>query len=349
MNLDDIHLYNDVDQSDMLSELLGLPDQLQRGYSAAKSFPLTAESPQHVVICGMGGSAIGGDLVAAYVEPFCKVPITVNRDYDLPAWVNGRQYLVVGSSHSGNTEETISAYKQAVARGCQTVAISTGGAIASIAKDFDRAAWRFDHTGQPRAAVGYSFALLLALLEKAGLIPDQTGEVEQAVKSMADFLETIRPNVEIVKNPAKRQAGQLIDRLPIFFGSGLMVPVTKRWKGQVGELAKSAASAETLPEACHNTLSGIDHPDTILQRTTAIFIRSSFDHPRNQLRSKLTHQAYLKAGIGIDTFNVPGKTRLSQLWNAILFGDFLAYYLAIAYGVDPTPIPNIAELKKAMS
>jgi len=275
--------------------------------------------------------------------------VIVNRNYDLPGWASGADTLVVGSSHSGNTEETISAYTQAVSRGCQTLALSTGGKISEMAKDFGNPAWSFDHYGQPRAAVGFSFANLLILLEKCDLIPSQRLEIDTAVKSMREYLSKIEPHVEVVKNPAKRQAGQLIDRLPILFGAGFLAPVTKRWKGQLAELAKTTSLAEALPEADHNTLSGIDNPDTILHRTTAIFLRSDLDHPRNQLRSKLTHDAFLKAGIGVDVFKAPGESSLSQLWNAILFGDFLAYYLAIAYGVDPTPIPNIAELKKSLS
>lgn len=348
MNLDDFHLYNDIDQSDMLGEICGLSSQLDKGYALAQELDFSMKRPTAILICGMGGSAIGGDLLASYLAALSSMPIFVNREYTLPKWVYGPDFLVIASSHSGNTEETISAYKHALKNSCQTLALTTGGELARLARELQQPLWTFEHAGQPRAAVGYSFAFLLAVMEKLGTIRSQADEIEQAVRSMREQAALIEPNVEVVKNPAKRQAGQLIDRIPIFFASDMMAPVARRWKGQISELAKAVAIAEILPEADHNTISGIDFPVAIFEKATAIFIRSGFDYPRNQLRSKLTQKAYLQSGIGIDTYNAPGDTRLAQMFNAILFGDFLAYYLAIAYGVDPTPIPHIAEFKKVL-
>jgi len=135
----------------------------------------------------------------------------------------------------------------------------------------------------------------------------------------------------------------------VVLGSGLLAPVARRWKGQISELAKAWGQFEALPEADHNTLAGIENPEAMLTNTLVIFLRTGSDHPRNQLRSELTQRSFMVAGLGTDFYVAKGSTRLAQLWTTLHFGDYSAYYLAIAYGVDPTPIPAISGLKAAMS
>ena len=164
MNLDDFAAFSPLDPQGMLAHIDGLPNQLQNAWELGYSLALPEwENISRVLIAGMGGSAIGADILAAYTAPLCPVPVFVHRNYNLPSWAKGASTLVITSSHSGNTEETLSAYEQANANGCRILAMSTGGKLAQAANKDQVPLWQFVHKGQPRAAVGFSFGLLLQL------------------------------------------------------------------------------------------------------------------------------------------------------------------------------------------
>lgn len=350
MNLDDTSRIETLDSVNMLAEIDGLPDQLEKAWRLGFEQYLPHMSGiTQVLVAGMGGSAIGADLLAAYVEPLSTVPLIVQRDYTLPAWAKGKHTLVIASSHSGNTEETLSVFEQSQKAGCQLLVITTGGTLASLAAEAGIPVWKFEHHAQPRAAVGFSFGLLLALFVRLGFVLPQDSEIADALTAMREQQATLHAAVPAVKNPAKRQAGQMMGRSVVVLGSGLLAPVARRWKGQISELAKAWGQFEALPEADHNTLAGIENPDAMLTNTLVIFLRTGSDHPRNQLRSELTQRSFMVAGLGTDFYVAKGVTRLAQLWTTLHFGDYTAYYLAIAYGEDPTPIPAISGLKAAMS
>jgi glucose/mannose-6-phosphate isomerase len=302
-----------------------------------------------VVIAGMGGSAIGADLLTAYITPLCPVPVFVHRDYDLPSWARGPETLVIASSHSGNTEETLSSFQKAQENGCRRLAICTGGKLASQAAESGTPVWTFNHRGQPRAAVGYSFGLLLALFSRLGLIPDQSEEVAVAVQAMRRQHEELRVETPVVRNSCKRMAGQLMERFVVVMGAGILAPVARRWKGQISEVAKAWAQFEFLPEADHNTLAGILNPEETLQRLAVIFLRAKSEHPRNRLRNELTRKTLMLEGISTDFVDAQGDTPLAQMWTALHYGDYTSYYLAMAYGADPTPIAPIEAFKQDMA
>lgn len=349
MNLDDSQTFVELDPQGMLAEIDGLPQQLWAAWELGKRQTLPQwTSLRQVVVAGMGGSAIGADLLAAYVDPLADVPVLVHRDYGLPAWVRGPETLVITSSHSGNTEETLSAFETAGTRNCTRLVITTGGRLANLAGEQKVPVWKFDHAGQPRAAVGYSFGLLLAAFTALALVPDPEMELQGAVAAMRRQQEQLLAHIPAATNPAKRQAGQLMDRWVTVFGAGHLAPVARRWKGQISEVAKAWAQFEFLPEADHNTLAGIVNPETVLSRSVSIFLQSAQDHPRNRLRSELTRKVFMLEGLSTDFFNAPGETALEQMWAALHFGDYLAYYLAMAYGVDPTPVAAIESLKHEM-
>jgi glucose/mannose-6-phosphate isomerase len=350
MNLDDFTKFKEIDTQNMLAEINGLPDQLSRAYQLGLTQKLPAwDGIRNVLITGMGGSAIGADLLSAYVADSCPVPLYVLRDYSLPAWAQGSQTLVVGSSHSGDTEETLSSFEEALQRGCRCLAITTGGKLGELAARNKAAIWKFQHAGQPRAAVGYSFGLLLALLVRLGLVTDPAPELEKAVAAMRQQQESLKAEVPAVHNPAKRMAGQLMGRWVAVLGSGILAPVARRWKGQLSEVAKSWAQFEFLPEADHNTLAGVVNPEERFAQMMVLFLRSSLEHPRNQLRTELTRKGFMVEGLNTDIVEAFGDTPLAHIWTALHFGDYMAYYLAMAYEVDPTPVAAIENLKGEMS
>ena len=349
MDLNDYPSFKIIDQQNYMAEIEHLPSQLENAYQQGLSMSLPEwKGLRGVLIAGMGGSAIGADLLAAYTAPTCPVPISVQRNYSLPAWVQGPETLVVASSHSGNTEETLAVFEQVVKRKCRILALSTGGKLAEAAKAWDVPLWSFEHYGQPRAAVGYSFGMLLALFARLGLIPDPAEELSGAISAMRSQQASLRIDVPVVRNPAKREAGQLIGRWVMVFGADVLEPVARRWKTQLNELSKAGAQFEALPEADHNALAGLVQLEQGLSNTMALFLRASSYHPRNLLRAELTKQAYMLEGLNTDIIDAQGETPLAQQWTALHFGDYVAYYLAILYETDPTPIQALEGFKKQL-
>lgn len=349
MNLDNYASFSDIDRQDMLSQIAGLPNQLEAAWELGHEQDLPAmDDIQQVLIVGMGGSAIGADLLSAYIADKCRLPVLIHRDYDLPAWASGAKTLVIASSHSGNTEETLSAYTQAEQNGCERFAITTGGRLAALAAQAGDPIWQFKHEGQPRAAVGFSFGLLLALFARLKLIPDPDEELEGTVKAMRHQQVEFSPQTLTVNNSAKRLAGQIYGRWITVIGSGILAPVARRWKGQVSEIAKAWAQFEHIPEMDHNTLAGIENPENILTNQMVLFLQSRFNNPANQLRSELTRKALMLGGIGTDTVNAIGDSPLAQQWTCLHYGDYVAYYLAMGYQVDPTPVRAIEDFKREL-
>lgn len=350
MNLDAHDQFASIDVEDMLSQITVLPEQLLKAWNQGLSMPLPAlTTVKKVVIAGMGGSAIGADLLASYLLDRVTVPVIVQRDYGLPAYAYGKDTLVVVSSHSGNTEESLSAFEAACRSNCQVVVMTTGGKLLADAQAAHVPAWVFVHNGQPRSALGYTFGLLLAFFVRLGLVSDLSAEVQQTVSLMQDLKKNIAVDVPVKSNPAKRLAGQLVGRHITVFGSGFMAPVARRWKSQFNECAKTIASFEMLPEADHNTLAGICFPQEALEKEMALFLQASMDHERNQKRVIETRQIMMLEGINTDVIDARGQNKLNQMWTTVMFGDFVSYYLAMAYEVDPTAIDPIWNLKEVLS
>lgn len=349
MDLDDAAKFREVDTQDMIGHIYALPEQLNEAWDMGMYLPLAQmEGIEKVLICGMGGSAIGADLLAAYAAPVSQVPILVHRDYELPAWASGPETLVIASSHSGNTEETLAAFAQAGKQGCQQLVLTTGGKLAGLAKSQSTPLLLFRHNGQPRSAVGYSFGLLLAALHRLGLLPDPKAELHEALHALRNQQTNLLPEVPVAFNPAKRMAGQLVGRVVTIFAADSLSPVARRWKGQINEIAKSLAQFEFLPEANHNTLAGLNNPDSTLAQQIALFLKAPSNHPRNQLRLDYTREMFMTQGINTDIVQARGESRLAHIWTLLHFGDYTSYYLAMMYGEDPTPVDVLTVFKNEL-
>ena len=350
MNLDNFEKFAALDQDRMIEHIAGLPEQFEKAWDLGFNLALPLMQPiNRIVVAGMGGSAIGADLLSSYLSDRATVPVMIQRDYGLPAYAFGKETLVIVSSHSGNTEESLSAFEAACRSNCQILVITTGGTLLADSLASGVPAWVFVHKGQPRAAVGYSFCLLLALFTRLGLISDVSVEVRKTAKLLKEIGKELNIEVPIRNNPAKRLAGQMAGRHITIYGSGFMAPVARRWKCQMNEVAKTIASFEFLPEADHNTLAGICHPQEALEREITLFLQASTDQVRNQKRVNETRQIMMVEGLNTDLIEAKGKTRLEQMWSTILLGDYISYYLAMIYEVDPTGIAPIWALKEAMS
>ncbi len=342
--------FNEKDPKNMAGYIHALPDDLENAWRQGLEFDLPRfPAINKIVISGMGGSAIGGDLFGSYLSELMPVPVASWRNYGLPAWANGDDCLVVCSSHSGNTEETLDAFQTALERGCSIAAISTGGKLQQLAREAGIAHWQFDHDGQPRTAVAWSFGLLLALVERLDLVANQDLPLEEAVSVMRAAYNRFEPRIALMQNPARRLAGQLINRNVVIFGAGALEVVARRWKAQIGENAKAWASFEGIPEMNHNTLAALLHPESLFEKTSAVFLRAAMDHSRNHKRIDLSIRFFLQAGVAVDEIWATGESRLAQMWSLLQFGDYVSYYLALDYGVDPTPVDILTVLKQELT
>lgn len=351
MNLDDKAYLQDIDRDGMLAHIEGLPEQFQTAWQFGLTQPLpeSLKTARQVIICGMGGSAIGGDILAALIHAAGTLPVTLVRGYELPAWANGPDSLVIASSFSGNTEETLAAYAQTVERGLPALALTTGGKLAELATQNCHTLWQFDHKSPPRAALGWSLGLLLALAHRLGWLTNLEADVAEATSLLKHHRDAYSPDVPAAQNAAKRQAGQFIERMPVIYGAGIFEVVARRWKTQLNENTNQWAMYEAMPEANHNGVVGIDFPQFLLPKVVALFLRSTYDHLRVALRYDLMNRLYIANGINTDSFAPQGDSLLAQALHAVQFGDYVSFYAAIAQGANPTTIWPIDQLKEEMA
>lgn len=348
MNLDDPQHRAKIDTENMLGHINAFPEQLLTAWDHGMGQKLPQGNFRQVLICGMGGSAIGGDLLAGLIAAQGTLPVSVLRGYELPAWAKGDDTLVIGSSFSGNTEETVAAIEDAIARGLPVLGITTGGKLAQMVT---RNLWQFDHVSPPRAALGWSLGLLLALAHGMGWLPQSSGaDLKTGVEGLKRHRDVYGVDNPSATNPAKRQGGQFVERFPIIYGAGVFEVVARRWKGQFNENANHCAMFESMPEANHNGVVGVGFPPFLMPKTVTMFLRSDkFDHPRVKLRHELTATLMMQYGIAADYFHAEGDSLLAQMLHAIQFGDYVSYYTALAQDANPTTIEPIDELKAQMS
>ena len=347
MNLENFSAFSKLDTLNLLAEIDDLPEQLQAGWELGQSLPLPDwKGLRQVVFAGMGDSAMGAELLAAYAAPLSPVPIVVLRDYDLPAWANGSHTLVVALSRSEDTEETLSVFQQATQRRCRCLAVGAGGDLLKMANAADAPAWQYEPSNPAGTQVAFTFGLLAAAFYRMRWLPDLGAEFRRAVATLYDQQNSLKADIPPMFNPAKRMAGQMMGRWVTIVGSGLLVPVARHWRNQINQMAKSQAQVDFLPEMDHSALAGVLQPEEMLGSTMFVFLRSALNHPHNRLRSDLTKTAFMLEGIGTDFVDAKGVGPLSQQWTSLHYGDYVAYYLAMAYGVDPAPSPAIEHMKQ---
>jgi glucose/mannose-6-phosphate isomerase len=350
-----------LDGGDMLGAIAELPRQLTAGYAVACAVLSGASGraggarpegrPSGLVVCGMGGSAIGADLVLACL-PDLSVPAAVVRGYGLPAWV-GPDALLVAASYSGQTEETLACAAAALDRGCRPVCITSGGALGDLATREGLPLVRVPGGGQPRAAVGYLSAPLLAALEAVGLTGGAAAQIDEAAAVLRAGNERYAPERSAGDGPdgnaAKALALRLHGRQAVVYGAGLTAPVARRWKGQVNENAKAPAFWNELPELDHNELMGWTSLPQVAAATLAVFLADPQADPRLARRAELTAAELEARGVAVEHAQAVGESALARLFSLVQLGDYTSYYLALLYGVDPTPVQAIQDFKARLS
>ncbi len=350
VDLDDVAYLQRIDPDGMGARVSELPWQCKEAKALAEAYSLPIEYGlvDAIVVLGMGGSAIGGDLVRTLVQKECPIPIFVNRDYALPAFVNDHA-MVIASSYSGDTEETLSAFAEALERGAWPLAITTGGKLAEICRERNLPLITFAYEAQPRAALGYSLVPLLVILQSLEFIAPKSGELEKAITLMEGLQAEIGVQVPERDNPAKKLARRLEGRLPVVYGAEHLSEVARRWKCQFNENSKGWAFWEVLPELNHNAVVGYDSPPTLAKEVRVLMLASELYRPRHRVRLQVTGEILAEKGIVHEVIPVQGQSPLSQALWAIHFGDYVSYYLAALRGANPTPVETIAYLKERLA
>jgi glucose/mannose-6-phosphate isomerase len=350
INLDDPKVYQQYDPEGMLARIREMPWQCQQAWQTAMSFdlPLDYSDVDKVMILGMGGSAIGGDLVRSLAESEAKLPIFVHRDYGLPAFVDDRT-LVVASSYSGSTEETLSAFEQAMKTGAKKLAITTGGKLKEVAEENNIPVSVFEYKAQPRAALGFSFLPILCFLQRLGFLSDKTADVSETVQVLKELSTKIDEKVPLSRNPAKQLAQRLYGCLPVVYGAGIAAEAAHRWKTQINENSKAWAFYEVFPELNHNATVGYELPKELTSQIKVVLLRAPSFNQRVKLRYEVTCELLERAGVKYEFVDSEGESLLSQMVSLVSFGDYVSYYLAILYRVDPTPVKVIAYLKERLA
>jgi glucose/mannose-6-phosphate isomerase len=349
----------ELDRSDMLGAIAGLPRQLTAGYAVARSdlsgvfgqaaaaAPALPARPSGLVVCGMGGSAIGADLVLACL-PGLPIPVAVVRGYGLPLWV-GSDTLVIAVSYSGDTEEALACAREALQRGCAPICIASGGALSALAADRGLPLLTIPAGGQPRASLGYLSMPLLATLEAAGLCADSSADVDETVRLLRAGNEAFGPQAESETNAARQLARLLHEKLAVVYGAGLTVPAARRWKGQINENAKAPAFWNELPELDHNELLGWTSLPRVAAATLAVFLDDTQGDARLLRRARLTATELEARGVIVERVVTRGTSRLARLFSLVQLGDYASFYLALLYGVDPTPVGAIEDFKAKLA
>ena len=346
INLDNIEIYRRLDTSGMLDRLHEFPEQCQRAWEEVTKLALPPEYAgiDKVVILGMGGSAIGGEIVRRLALAETRVPVWVHQDYSLPLVVDERT-LVIASSYSGNTEETLSAFAESLKTPAKKLVLTTDGKLKQLADEQGIPVFIIDYQAPPRAAFPHSFIPLIGIFQKLGLLRDKSADLRETRqllnKLSGDFAET----VPLDSNPAKQLATRLWGRVAVIYGAGILSEVARRWKTQLNENSKTWAFFELFPELNHNAVVGYEFPSQLKERIFVLLLRSSLLHPRSLLRYEATAKLMDKSGIDYEFVEARGETTLSQVVSLVLLGDYFSFYLAMLNEVDPTPVDCIDFVK----
>ncbi len=350
-HLDDEQMLSKIDSMDMLGTIAEFSKQIQEAVALSQqTFIPDFIKIDNVVITGMGGSGIVGDIVSSLFWDKAEVPIVINKTYDLPKWAH-KNTLTIFLSYSGDTEETISSFKTACQRKCKIISISSGGKLKELAIKRDLLHISIPPGFQPRAATGYLLFPLLFILKKNGIIKNTVeSDIDEAESVVDELQKTINKSVPTKSNIAKQLALQINGTFPQMYGWNFYTPVALRWRTQFNENSKLIARADSVPESNHNDIVGWSANPELSKQATCILFRDK-DEESIYMSQRLEFMKKLFSDVSKQVFEITpqGKSRLAKQMYSICLGDFISVYLAILREIDPTPIDAITELKNTLS
>lgn len=336
MNLDDLTSFQALDTAHLLARLDAFSDRVAQLSALAQRAPQPTSGAdiEQVLFLGDGAGATGAALAQALAAPSVPRPIATWQNSGLPAWVNAHT-LVVALLAEAPPPEVLAGLQLAQARNAFTLAIAPATVL-----ELPCARW----VAAPfLLGAGETLVLALALLAQLGLVPDPAADIAAALPAVRAQHTVIQASSPVQRNPAKRLAGQLMNRWGAFFAADALVPVAHHWQNQIALFAKAGAYTAVVPDLMAHTLTGTMFPETLVTKQMALFFRSAFAQPRNQQLLEVARSFYMTAGFNTDVVDAHGPSALAQVLTALHYGDFVAYYLAMAYGIDPNVrLPELA-------
>jgi glucose/mannose-6-phosphate isomerase len=345
--LDDVEKISAVDKSGMLNYSLNAANHYREAAQIYEKIKVDYPKPDNIIVAGLGGSAIGGDLFKDWAKNQLKVPIEVSREYKLPAYAN-KKTLVFITSYSGDTEETLSSFLDALKRKCMIYCISSGGTLLKYAKKLKVPYLQVSSGMPPRAALPYMLLPLLVYMEKAGLVKGVKEELNETFSLLEKISEENSPEKPTNENFAKNTAQNIGESAPVVYGFGVYRSVAQRFKQQFNENSKSAAKWEYFPELNHNEVVGWEGRGEQCKWFSVIFIRDIDEPVEIESRIETTKQIMERVGLVMFDLEVQGKSLLAKMLSTIVVGDFVSVYLAVLHGVDPTPVRTVNILKDTL-
>ncbi len=320
-----------------------------RAAAEAVELPFPVDAVTDIAVCGMGGSAIAGDLVLDAHRDRLLKPMTVVRDYYLPGWI-GEGTLVVLSSYSGNTEETLTCASQALERNALCVAVTSGGKLGSFYAAEGVPVVALPPGLQPRAALLRLLVPVVVLLDRIGALPPLGSDMEEARETIAASIAALGPDVPEAENPAKQLARALLGGVPLIWGAELTAAVAYRWRCQIDENAKLPAWSAALPELDHNDIVGLSGtPAPLAELTRLVMLRDPRHHRQVERRFDLTKEIVEPHMDGALSITAEGHSPLARMLDLVMLGDYASLYLALLRGVDPGPVEPIERLKERLA
>ncbi|MCX6791016.1 MAG: bifunctional phosphoglucose/phosphomannose isomerase [Candidatus Gribaldobacteria bacterium] len=319
----------------MREVILNFPKQFKIGQERAKEAKLAGIFSK-IILCGIGGSALPGSLIND-LDLKISIPLFVHRDYNLPKNAT-KDSLIIAISFSGNTEETLSAYEQAIAQNYPVIAISTGGKLQELAQKNQRPFVIVPNDClQPRFGTGYLVGTVLKILANCNLIEDQAKTLDELARNL---------NPESLETKGKELAEKLVDKVPVIYASNSFQSVALMWKIKFNENSKIMAFWNYFPELNHNEMVGLTN---LKAKFHFIILKDETDHERTQKRMELFTSLAKDRGAEVELIDFTGKTKLEKIFSNLILGDWVSYHLALAYGQDPTPVEIVEKFKKALS
>ena len=348
MNETIIELDTMLDQGDMRGAITEFPNQIKESFSIMSVWKaqLEYQNIENIMVLGMGGSAIGGDVARVLAQNANSASIFINRSYNIPDWV-GPNTLILASSYSGGTEETLSAFAQCRKKNCPIIVLSTGGIITDYASKYNLDRIPIPTGYQPRAALGFSFSLILILLNRLGFVKNKIIEM---LEESIEPLELLSAEMKKDVNKALEIATNIHTTCPIIYGSEELTWVAAlRFRGQLAENAKMLSFHNNFPEQNHNEIEGWTVNQDIMNRLSIVWLKDEDDHSGTQARMQIS-SVLLETNAGSQLeIRQTGKNRVVRLLKLIHFTDWISYYAALLNNVDPTPVNRIQELKLKIS